>query len=105
MRFFAFIAGFFRESGSTESSTRLVGILSFTAAIFMSVYVVVRPASATAEAIGVIVTNFTYGSIALGLRKSGDGKLPAKGEETPTAVVPSSVENTVTNTPDTPAVG
>lgn len=99
MKFFGFLAGFFRESGSTESSTRLVGILSFAAAVFMSVYVVVRPTSATAEAIGVIITNFTYGSIALGLRKSGDGKLPAKGEETPATVVPPSVDKTLQTEP------
>lgn len=69
LQFFAFAAGFFRESGATESSTRLVGILSFLAAIVLSFYAIVA-LDISASDIAVIAMNFTYGCVALGLRKA-----------------------------------
>ncbi len=76
MSFFAFIAGFFRESGATESSTRLVGIFSFGAAILMSLYAVIMIESISGTDIAVIAMNFSYGCIALGLRKGAEPSTP-----------------------------
>ena len=86
MPFFTFLAGFFRESGATESSTRLVGIMSFTAATGLGIYVAIAKTT-DATTLGLIAMQYGYGCIALGLRKSS-GVDPAKD---PDPAVPSPV--------------
>lgn len=80
------LAGFF-EQGTTQSSTRLVGILSFMAAVFLTFIVVVAvlvgswlgvnelasPSAAMAALIGTLIGMlFANACVALGLRKPGE---------------------------------
>ena len=76
MKFFAFCAGFFRDSGATESSTRLVGILSFLTAAFLAIYMVVT-GKTDVEAQVVLGQCFMAGMVALGLRKAPEDHPPA----------------------------
>lgn len=76
MRFFGFCAGFFRESGCTESSTRLVGIMSFGTACGLAVYMVATK-NTSPETQVILAQCFTAGAVALGLRKGSDPVPPA----------------------------
>lgn len=67
---------FFRE-GTKESSTRLVGILGFSAGVLMGVFAVVSSVwfgkAITVAAASVIALVLTHSGVALGLRKiAGD---------------------------------
>lgn len=87
------MAGFF-EQGTTQSSTRLVGIISFFIAVLMTSVVIIAmlvgswlgvnqlasPSGAMASLIGVLIGMlFANACVALGLRKPGDasGDAPA----------------------------
>lgn len=68
MPFFNFIAGFFRMT-APESSTRLVGVACFFTGCFLAIYMVTKQHTSPTEQV-VLGQCFTFGCIALGLRKS-----------------------------------
>jgi hypothetical protein len=68
----SFLANFFRQ-GTSESSTRLVGILSFFAAVGLAFYMVIVGKTGAGD-VTVLGLTFANACIALGLRKSPDAE-------------------------------
>lgn len=97
---FPFLAGFFRESGATESSTRLVGIVACFTACFLAIYIVVhRITDATAQV--VVAQCIAFGCIALGLRSSPETETEQKTTTIPPAssAEPAVIETTTERGP------
>lgn len=70
MRFFGFVAGFFRNH-APESSTRLVGILGFVAGYALASILIVRSCldhEVTWTDIAVVVVVLSYAAVSLKLR-------------------------------------
>lgn len=108
--FFTFWAGFFRTNHE-ESSTRLAGLACFFVALFLSVYMVVK-GHTDANSQVVLGQCFTFGAIALGLRKSPDTKAVLVDPDRPgqaTAIVSDSkvevIDASAPGVPQPPKVG